>query len=138
MAIWSPEGRRWLRISFRTLHIATICGVVGGVLFGGDDATMKPWLVGVVLSGGIIMATDLYDDDPYLREVRGMTIVVKLLLLAVALWLPASRAWLLFLVVGVSGVLSHAPSRLRHRALWGPDRATLAARGAASPTERRG
>jgi len=118
-----PTGAtRWIRISSRTVHIGALAVVVGGEMFGADQQTLLPSLVLLGVSGGLLMATDLGGEHPYLREVRGMAVLVKLGLIAVSVWWVTGRLLLLFGVIALSSVVSHMPGRYRYYALWGPQR----------------
>lgn len=108
---------RWFRISCRTAHLAGMCGLVGGLLFGVAAASLPPWLVATVLSGGLLAATDVYEEGPYFTEIRGAAMVLKLMLLVVAWAVPAACTGLLFAVIVLSSVVSHAPGKVRHRSL---------------------
>ncbi len=110
---------RWFRIACRTIHIATLAVVVGGVTFGASADQLGVWVGGVVLSGMALMTSDLLGTDPYLRLVHGMAMLVKLALLALAVWFVSARLGLLFFVVALSSVVSHMSGRYRHYPVWG-------------------
>lgn len=116
----SNQGpRRWFRISMRTVHIASIVGLVGGVLFAVPLERLSSWAAATVLSGSLLIATDLADDRPYLRELRAMAMLLKLAILAVAYFVAPWRMVLLFAVIAISSVVSHMPGRLRYHRPFG-------------------
>ncbi len=119
MAKGQNSTLRWFRILCRTIHIATLAVVVGGVMFGATGEQLGIWTGGVVLTGMILMTTDLLGTDPYLRLVHGMAMVVKLVMLGLAVWLVGLRLPLLFAVIVLSGVVSHMSGKYRHYPLWG-------------------
>jgi putative copper export protein len=119
MAKGESSWLRWLRIACRTIHIATLAVVVGGVMFGASPDQLGVWVGGVVLTGMALMTTDLLGTDPYLRLVHGMAMLVKLALLALAVWFDGARLVLLFVVVAISSVVSHMSGRYRHHPVWG-------------------
>jgi hypothetical protein len=111
---------RWLSIGSRTAHLCGCCGLTGGLLFGASLAALHGWLALTVLSGVVQAAIDLREEGPYLTEVRGAALVLKVVLLAVAAALPALRVGLFFLVVVLSSAVSHAPGKVRHCSLRRP------------------
>jgi hypothetical protein len=119
MAKGESSWLRWFRIACRTIHIATLAVVVGGVMFGASPDQLGVWVGGVVLTGMALMTTDLLGTDPYLRLVHGMAMLVKLALLALAVWFDGARLVLLFVVVAISSVVSHMSGRYRHHPVWG-------------------
>ncbi len=110
----SANIRRWFRISCRTVHILTIAVLVGGHYFDTPAASLRPWLYGVIASGGILMATDVISSLHYLREVRGAAIVFKMAMVASVAWLWDHRVPILFAVIVLSGIVSHMPGRFRY------------------------
>jgi hypothetical protein len=114
----ASPARRWIRISSRTLHIATLSAVVGGTLFAASSEALRPWWIGLALSGLVLVATDLYSDKPYLHEVRGVAIMLKLVALGSMVVFDALEVWGLMALIALSAVVSHMPSKLRHRRLW--------------------
>ena len=113
----SFDWRRWLRISFRSSHILCISVLVGGHFFATPAHALRPWLYAVIGTGAGLWATDLGQGWEYLREVRAVTVLVKLALVASVAWLWDWRVPILFAVVLLSGVVSHMPGRYRYYAL---------------------
>ena len=76
------------------------------------------WLVGTVLSGLGLLAIDLYGSCILLFEVRGISVLLKmLLLLSLPLFAAQYQLWLLILLVIFSSFVSHSTRGLRHKNL---------------------
>lgn len=117
MADARPSGldvRRWFRISCRSLHLLSMGVLVGGHVWGASREALLPWLVGVVLTGAGLMATDVLQNVGYLREVRGATQLLKVVLVSSVALLWDYRVPILFAVVLLSGVVSHMSGRYRY------------------------
>jgi len=113
------KGRRWLSISMRTLHLMGIAGLAGAYLFQLPEAQWLPYLWLAVLSGVVMAVTEVVTDGIWLLQVRGQAIFLKLFLLSTVFWLfdePQSSVYLL--VILISGVISHAPGKVRYYSLW--------------------
>lgn len=110
----SIDWRRWFRLTCRSLHLLTTSVLVGGHFFGMPSAELRPWLYGVVATGAGLMATDLLQGVGYLREVRGVTQLGKIALVAAVALLWDFRLFILFAIVLLSGVVSHMPGRYRY------------------------
>ena len=110
----NKDRRRWLRISMRAVHLGGISGIVGGSWLEAEAAQLQPWLLAMLLSGSVLLLTEIDTGRPYLPEMRAQLMIVKGLLLAAAVWLPGWRLVLLLAVIGLSAVVSHMPGRLRH------------------------
>jgi hypothetical protein len=52
--------RRGARTALRTVHIFTAGTLLAGYIFGQPSAALEPWLLGTVLSGLLLLATDLH------------------------------------------------------------------------------
>jgi hypothetical protein len=113
----SFDWRRWLRIASRSSHLLCIAVLVGGHFFAAPADRLGPWLYAVIGTGAVLWATDLGQGWQYLREVRAVTVMVKLALVASVAWLWDWRVPILFAVVLLSGVVSHMPGRYRYYAL---------------------
>jgi len=113
------KGRRWLSISMRTLHLMGIAGLAGAYLFQLPEAQWLSYLWLAVLSGVVMAVTEVVTDGIWLLQVRGQAIFLKLFLLSTVFWLfdePQSSVYLL--VILISGVISHAPGKVRYYSLW--------------------
>ena len=112
-------GRRWLSITLRTLHLIGIAGLAGAYLFHLPESQWMPYLWLAVVSGFLMAAMAIYVDGIWLLQLRGQAIFLKLLLLSTVFWLfDEPQAMIYLLVIILSGVVSHAPGKVRYYSLW--------------------
>lgn len=112
-------GGRWLRIVLRTLHLIGIAGVGAAYLYDVDEALWQPYLLLTIFSGLALLLSEVWSHGIWLIQLRGLSILVKCAVLGVGLLLPHSASPLvLILVVAISGVIAHAPGRVRYYSLW--------------------
>ncbi len=107
--------RRTIRILSRALHIMTAGVLLGGHIFNQPISILEPWLWATVITGLIILLTDLHASLAILFEVRGIAILIKitLLLLITVFW--DQRVTLLICVLLIGAISSHLPKRYRHK-----------------------
>jgi len=107
--------RRTIRILFRALHILTISILLGGHFFNQPISILEPWLWAAVITGTVILLTDLHSSLAILFEARGIAILVKiaLLLLVPVFW--EQRVTLLVCILLIGAISSHLPKRYRHK-----------------------
>lgn len=114
----STTLKRWAKISLRTLHLLSIAGVGGGILFGLEkELWIDYWWLAMV-SGVLMMLMDMVSNPVWIVQVRGVVILIKLLLLILLLNNPAWSTFLLVLIIVISGVISHATGQLRYYSLY--------------------
>lgn len=106
-------GQRWLNVALRSLHLVGIAGIGGGFLFVQAPETWEVYWHLTVTSGVALTALYLWGSVGWLFELKGLTIVVKTLLLGVALLVPSLRAELFLLLIVLSAVIAHAPGAVR-------------------------
>ena len=111
------RGRRWLKIGLRTLHIVAFSALVGGVLLDGNTTRLGTWLQFSMLTGAAMVAVELHRSLLWLRELRGLAILVKVAMLGIAFHEPRWTSALLIAVIVLSSVVSHMPGRYRY---WVP------------------
>ncbi len=105
---------RWLRILCRSGHILGVCVYVGARFAGMSNHDLVPWLALTVLTGTFLVLSDLFQGFVWLREIRGVGVLVKLALLAaISVW-PRAEMALLFAVIGIAGIVSHMPGHYRY------------------------
>ncbi len=111
-------GQRALRIALRTLHIASIAWLLGAAVYAQPaEAAVSATL----LSGGAMVAEALVrHGSDWLRFLGAWVVLAKLGLLIFALGTGMSP-WPLLAALVLGSLISHAPGRLRQRALWGED-----------------
>ncbi|MFQ6023994.1 MAG: hypothetical protein ACE5NW_14845, partial [Acidiferrobacterales bacterium] len=64
--------RRAVRTGLRTAHIFTAGTLLAGYIFDQPASVLEPWLLGTVISGLLLLATDLHASLAVLLEVRGL------------------------------------------------------------------
>ena len=118
MAIDTVPVKRWTKISLRTLHLLSVAGVGGGVLFGLEkDLWINYWWLALA-SGALMMLLDIISNRVWLVQIRGVSIFLKLILLALLGVYPGLDGYLLTVVIIISAVISHAPGKLRYYSLY--------------------
>ena len=110
--------KRWTKIGLRTLHLVSVAGVGGGVLFALEkDLWLHYWWLALV-SGALMMLVDITANTMWVVQVRGVAIIVKLMLLVLLGLHPGWDNLLLVTVIIISAVISHAPGKLRYYSLY--------------------
>ncbi len=110
--------KRWTKISLRTLHLLAVAGVGGGILFGLEkDLWMNYWWLAMA-SGGLMMLIDMIPNPVWIVQVRGLSILSKLILFAFLGCYPGWDGYLLVIIIIISGVISHAPGNLRYYSVY--------------------
>ena len=105
--------KRWIGIFLRTLHLIGVAGVGGTFLFKQPLTIGYPYLLLVMISGFGMMIMDILSNVYYLIQVRGLAIIAKLIIL-LAGYFMGLEAYLLIIVIIISGVISHAPAKMRY------------------------
>lgn len=104
--------RRWLNVILRGLHLVSVivlgASLLGAPVSGGSAA------LGVALTGFAMLALDIWKKPGHLREVAGIAVLMKLLLVAWMAMDATSRPILFWLIVASSAVFAHAPASFRH------------------------
>lgn len=113
---WS--GRRWLSITLRSLHLVGTAGVGGGFLYGAPEAAWLPYLWMLAGSGVGMVVLQSWGNPLWLVQLRGISVLAKLALLACLLWTPAPALPLFVAVIVISGVIAHAPGDVRYFSVW--------------------
>ncbi len=108
-------GRRWLNLSLRTVHLVAIV-LLGAALLGGGEISTGAWLT--LFSGLGMFAGDVWSNPGHVREIAGCGVALKLLLVALMVFLPALALPLFWAILVLSALLSHAPGALRHKRLF--------------------
>jgi len=111
--------KRWFSISLRTIHLIGVAGLAGAYLYDQPYSVWWVYLFATVISGFVMAAMEIYSDGIWLIQMRGTAIALKLLLLSTMLWwFDQPEAWVYFVVIIISGVVSHAPGRVRYYSIW--------------------
>ena len=119
------SGLRIVRMTLRALHILVTGTLVGGHIFAQSKETLWPWLIAVVISGGLLLALDLYASFAVLCQVHGLLVLIKCLLVALVVPLWDLRLLLLILALAIGVYGSHMSGRFRHHVLWLRDRVAV-------------
>jgi len=110
--------KRWTKISLRTLHLLSVAGVGGGILFGLDRGVWVDYWWLALASGSLLMLIDILSNPVWVVQVRGIVIFAKLLLLGFLGIDPTLDRWLLSVVIVMSAIISHAPGKIRYYSLY--------------------
>ena len=108
------RGKRWLGIALRTAHLVGTAGAGAHFLYGAPAAAWLPYLWLTLASGLVMTALEIWSNGFWLIQLRGVAVLAKLGLLGVAMHAPAYAAPALVFIVVISGVVSHAPARVRY------------------------
>jgi len=114
--------RRTVRIGLRALHILTAGTLIGGHIFAQPTESLLPWLLGAIVTGSLLLLTDLHASCAFLLEARGVAVVAKLIVLGLVAIFPDHAVVLLVSVLLIGAISSHLPKRYRHRVLLFRDR----------------
>jgi hypothetical protein len=104
-----------IRVISRALHILAAGVLVGGHIFGQTETILEPWLWATVITGSIILLTDLHSTLAILFEVRGIAILLKIVLFLLIPLFWEHRISLLICVLLIGAISSHLPKRYRHK-----------------------
>ncbi len=113
-----PTVKRWTKISLRSLHLVSVAGVGGGILFSLDKTVWVNYWWLALASGVLMMAIDIVSNPVWLVQVRGLVIYLKLVMLAVLGAFPQWAGMILLMIIILSSVISHAPGNLRYYSIY--------------------
>jgi hypothetical protein len=112
-----PRSFAWARpaqLILRSVHLAAMALVVGGIPFGGDFQTLRGPILITLASGILLFAIDLAKDLAILTQGSGVAVLVKLGLLGMGCLQPATRLpWYLAATL-IASIGSHMPGTWRH------------------------
>ncbi|WP_440875513.1 hypothetical protein [Thalassotalea sp. PLHSN55] len=104
-------GKRWLKITLRSLHLVGIAGVFAS-LFSVTDLSIY-WFIAIASGVGLLMLEAL-SNLVWFVQVRALVMYIKLaLFICVYIW-PIVAWQLMVCIILLSGVISHAPSSVRY------------------------
>jgi len=106
--------RRAVRGALRALHILTTGVLLGGHVFNQPAEALYGWLMGSILSGFLLLLTDIHASFTVMLQVRGLLVILKLvpMMLILAFW--EARVPLLIVTLVIGAVGSHMPGKLRY------------------------
>jgi hypothetical protein len=111
------RGLRWLSIALRSLHLVGVV-LAGAALFGGSPFQVTAFAL-MLITGFCLFGIELWSNRLHWRELAGVFIPLKLLLVAAMILMPNYAAVLFWLLLIASSVISHAPRAFRHRRPFG-------------------
>lgn len=109
------RGQRWVNIGLRCAHLVGVAGVAGGFLFSLDPVSWTSYWHLALASGIGLSLIYVWSTATWLLELKGLTIVIKTMLLAAALAAPDLKAEIFVAIIILSGLIAHAPARVRSR-----------------------
>jgi len=108
------RGARAWQVGARTVHIAAMGIVLGGVAFRVPVGDLV-WPIAVtVASGAGLLGIELWKSCDFLCQGNGIAVLVKLALLGLGLLLPSLRFEWYVAATAVASVGSHMPRTWRH------------------------
>jgi hypothetical protein len=110
--------KRWIKISLRTLHLLGVAGVGGGVIFTLEHHLWLNYWWLALASGTLMMLVDMIANPVWLVQIRGIVVLFKLVLLLLLGNDPDWDRFLLFVIIILSAIVSHAPGSLRYYSLY--------------------
>jgi hypothetical protein len=113
-AVRSFHGERAVQIAARTVHIAAMGLLLGGVAYAVPQQELALPIGLTIASGLVLLGVDLWKGGAYLAQGNGVAVLVKLGLLGLGQFMPGARLeWYLAATV-VASVGSHMPRSWRH------------------------
>ncbi len=107
--------RRNVRVGLRTIHLLTTGVLLGGHVFNQPVAVLEPWLFAAIVSGLLLLLTDLHASVAILLEFRGMVALLKIALVCLIPFFWEQRVFLLIVVLAIGAISSHMSGKIRHR-----------------------
>ncbi|HLO66652.1 MAG TPA: hypothetical protein VK188_06515 [Holophaga sp.] len=105
---------RALQVSLRTIHIAAMAVLLGGIAFGQGRPRLDVAILAALASGMLLLLLDLWSGASALSQGSGAAVILKLVLLGLGNLLPEHRfGWYLAATV-VASIGAHMPGSLRH------------------------
>jgi hypothetical protein len=111
------DGFRWsrgLQVALRSVHIAAMGLVLGGIWLGGDFQRLRTAVAATVASGVLLAAIDLVKGPGFLLQGSGAALLLKLALLGLGNWFAGARLEWYLAATLVASVGSHMPGSWRH------------------------
>ncbi len=111
-------GARALQVVLRSVHIAAMALVLGGIAQGGDFETLRTPILWTILSGVLLLAVDLARRCLVLSQGSGAALFLKLVLLGLGNLLPTARLEWYLAATLVASIGSHMSGEWRHFSLF--------------------
>jgi hypothetical protein len=110
-------GRRWIDILLRAAHLIAVIAFGAAILHPACVPMPEYAGIAVFVSGGLMAALDGWCKPGHWVEGAGLSLILKLLLVAGMIALPRWQVPIFWGVVAWSAIFSHAPSRFRNKRL---------------------
>ena len=107
-------ARRLSKVIVRTIHLVGVAGFFGNAMMGHFEST---YIVLTIVTGVVLTLMEASSGWVWFVQLRGVFLYLKLLLLLLIHFEPASSIPCLIAVIALSGVISHAPSWIRYFSL---------------------
>ena len=114
------RGRRWASVVLRGTHLIAVISFSASVLHAIPGDTAPHSGAAVLATGVLVWLLDLWHRPTHLLEGAGLSMLLKLMLVAAMIAWPAQRVPLFWLVVAWSAIFSHAPRSFRNARLGKP------------------
>ena len=109
-----PSWSRLAQVALRSVHLAAMGLVLGGIYLGGGFERLRGAILLTVASGLLLAAIDLAKGPDFLVQGSGAALLLKLALLGLGNWFAGARLeWYLAATV-VASIGSHMPAVWRH------------------------
>ena len=109
-----PSPTRIAQVFLRSVHIAAMGLVLGGVWLGGGFERLRAAILLTLASGLLLALLDLAKGPDFLLQGSGVALLLKLALLGLGnLWPGARLEWYLAATV-VASIGAHMPAAWRH------------------------
>jgi hypothetical protein len=108
---------RWFSVVLRGLHLVAVIRFCAAILTMPAAAIAPAGGLAVLLTGLALWALDLWQHPAHLRQMVGLSMLLKLLLVVAMMHVPPLRLPLMWLIVVWSAMFSHAPSSFRNARL---------------------
>ena len=110
----TPSGTRIAQVALRSVHIAAMGLVLGGIAMGGGWERLRLAILATVVSGLALGALEFRKGPGFLLQGSGLALLLKLGLLGLGQAFPGARLpWYLAATV-VASIGSHMPGAWRH------------------------
>lgn len=117
---WPPRRLPWARpvqVALRTVHVAAMALVLGGLAFDVPDPRLHVAGVVTVASGVGLLAVEIARTGVFLYTGAGAASLLKLALLGLGVAFPAARFELYLAATLLASIGSHMSGRWRHWSL---------------------
>jgi len=104
-------GKRWLKISLRTIHLLGFAGAFASILTATEQNIY--WAITIV-SGLGLLSLEALSNFVWFVQIRALAMYIKLTLLTCVFFFNEYAWHCLVVIIIISGMISHAPSSVRY------------------------